>query len=59
MRTGGDVFCEANPIYLLERSRARKDDAVDVVLADAPRDELRVLRAEVEDEDGLDVRRHE
>lgn len=22
MRTGGDVFCETNPIYLLERSRA-------------------------------------
>src|SRR5690606_3057429 len=35
----------------VEADRARLDLAVDVLLADAPRDELRVLRAEVEDED--------
>ena len=37
---------------LLERRRAGQDDGEDVELADAARDELRVLRAEVEDDDG-------
>ena len=44
--------------HLGERHRARHDLGVDVRLAHAPRDQLRVLRAEVDDEDevvlGLD-----
>src|SRR5690606_27038623 len=36
---------------ILERRRARMDLAVDLALAHASRDELRRLRAEVEDED--------
>ena len=35
--------------------RARHDLGVDVRLADAPRDQLRVLRAEVDDEDQIVV----
>ena len=35
-----------------ERRGAGEDDGEDVELADAARDELRVLRAEVEDDDG-------
>ena len=37
------------------RDRVRDDLAVDVRLADAAGDELRVLRAEVDDEDGVEV----
>ena len=37
----------------LERSGAGQDDGEDVLFADAARDELRVLRAEVEDDDRL------
>ncbi len=37
---------------LFERSGAGEDDGEDVELADAARDELGVLRAEVEDDDG-------
>jgi hypothetical protein len=43
---------------LLEGEGARVDLAVDALLPDAPRDELRVLGAEVEDEDEL-AGRHE
>ena len=37
------------------RVRGRQDLGVDLQLAQAARDELRVLRAEVEDEDGVSV----
>ena len=43
---------------LLEGERAGVDLAVDALLADAPRDELGVLRAEVEDEDEFADGRH-
>ena len=51
-RTAGedDPF-RAEGADLLERHRAGVNFAVDVQLADAPRDQLRVLRSEVEDED--------
>ena len=40
---------------LLERHRARMNLAIDALLADATRDELRVLRAEIEDQDRLSI----
>lgn len=39
----------------IQRGSAGQDHGEDVKLADAPRNELRVLRAEVEDNDGLGV----
>ena len=41
--------------HLCHRHRARHDLGVDVGLADAPRDQLRVLRAEVDDENDVVV----
>ncbi len=46
----------ANARDLLERDVAGMDLAVDAALADAARDELGVLRAEVEDQDAIAVR---
>ena len=40
--------------HLGERHRARHDLGVDVRLAHAPRDQLRVLRAEVDDENEVE-----
>ena len=37
----------------LDRKVEGMDDGVDLLLANTPRDELRVLRSEVEDEDGF------
>jgi type 1 glutamine amidotransferase len=36
-----------------DRMIERENDRVDAVLADSPRDQLRVLRAKIEDENGL------
>ena len=44
----GDVALD-----FFQRGGAREDDGEDVLFADAARDELRVLRAEVEDDDRL------
>src|SRR5207302_422088 len=43
---------------LLEREVVGMDLAVDLELAGAPRDQLRVLRSEVEDEDPLTIDGH-
>src|SRR5258708_2460238 len=44
----------------LERCRARQDDGEHILLADAARDKLRILRAKIEDDDGLvELRRSE
>ena len=40
-------------LNFIERSGAGQDDGEDVVFADAARDELRILRAKVEDDDRL------
>ena len=39
--------------YLRQRGRARKHYGKYILLANAPRDELGVLRAEIEDDDGF------
>src|SRR5205085_2955608 len=48
---GKDDAARGEGLDLLERHRAGVDLAVDVQLADAAGDQLRVLRAEIEDED--------
>ena len=45
-QSGGIATCD-----LVNADRVRDDLRIDVTLADAPSDELRVLRPEVEDED--------
>ena len=50
-----DDRARAAPLELVVRRVVRQQLRVDVELADAPRDELRELAAEVEDDDGLAV----
>ena len=56
---GEDDAARAEGAHFVAVHVPRQDLAVDAALAHAPRDELRVLRAEVEDQDpvGVDVRR--
>ena len=51
--SGEDDAAGRVALDFFERGRAREDDGEDVLFADAARDELGVLRAEVEDDDRL------
>ena len=51
--SGEDDACGRVALDFFQRSGAGQDDGEDVLFADATRDELRVLRAEVEDDDRL------
>ena len=54
LRTAGeDDRLRRHRADLVDRGIERKDDGVDALFADAAGDELRVLRTEIEDENGL------